>query len=149
MMCRSAPAETNPFRDASEEAGVKDRRREDKQSDEGEKRREDKPQDANTPVSNGIQGSGGAFTFNDKLLAPTSAAGPQMPPAGKCLSLPNASAGEPRPNPEPLGINLADKMRVAIMFLHARALLLGDNCPSLTTVLASGSSAPLTSEFNA
>ncbi|CAK0784418.1 hypothetical protein CVIRNUC_007622 [Coccomyxa viridis] len=90
---RSAPAETNPFRDASEEAGVKDRRREDKQSDEGEKRREDKPQDANTPVSNGIQGSGGAFTFNDKLLAPTSAAGPQMPPAGKCLSLPNANAG--------------------------------------------------------
>ena len=100
MLCRSAPAETNPFRDASGEAGAKDRRREEQRSNERGKREEGNPKDANMPISNGLQGSGGSFTFNDKLLAPASAAGPQRPAAGQCLSLPNASAGEPQAHPK-------------------------------------------------
>ena len=100
MGCRPAPAVINPFRDASEAAGAKDRRREEKQRDEREKRKEDKPKDASMAFSNGLKDSGGSFTFNDKLLAPASAAAPQMPAAGKCLSLPNASAGETQPCPE-------------------------------------------------
>ena len=98
MWCRSAPAGINPFKDASEEAGARDRKREEKRREEREKRNEDKPKDVVVPSSNGLEGSGGSFTFNDKLLTPVSAIGPQMPAAGKCLSLPNASAGEPQPN---------------------------------------------------
>ena len=97
---RPAPAEINPFRDASEAAGAKDRRREEKQRDARGKRKEDKPKDASMAFSNGLKDSGGSFTLNDKLLAPASAAAPQMPAAGKCLSLPNASAGETQPCPE-------------------------------------------------
>ena len=100
MLCRSAPAETNPVRDASEEAGAKDRRREEQRSDERGKREEDRPKNANMPTSSGLQGSEGSFTFNDKLLTPPSAAGSKKPAAGKCLSLPNASAGEPQAHPK-------------------------------------------------